>query len=250
MVIAGLPTKIEWGYEARTRLDWIHNGWKLLAGGKWVSADRGASYDLRMGVVKAFLRVELLEDLQEWISARRGSVALFCSFAEGEEIFGAELDYSDPYLCHFEAPKDVTISRDDPGFASCSLSLLLAEQPRFLDPTDPDWEALVYPFEDETAILQQARSNPWMTGGGSRAWDSQRNRTFEATFELFPSEMVKVKQAVLADRNAKITLPTQTFRSIFGASQAPPYDVVLLEWGSERRVGLNQWSVSLRFGLQ
>jgi hypothetical protein len=250
VIIVGESAKIEWGFEARTRFDWIHNGWNLLAGGKWISADRGAPYDLRRGVVKAFLRIELLEALQEHLSSLRGSGAVSCSFAEGEEIFGVELDYSSPYLCHFEAVQQVAISRDDPAFASCSLSLLLAEAPRLLSPAAPDWGSLIYPFEDETSIEQQARSNPWMNGGGSRAWDAQRNRSYSATFELCPDEMLAVKQAVLADRNGTISLPSQSFRSIFGSSQAPPYDVVLLEWGSERRIGLNQWSVSLRFGLQ
>ena len=240
---------IAWGYEASRRFDFINNGWKRLAGGKLVAADRGTTFDKLRAKVKANLPVAEFEDFIAYIASESANDSLSCELGAGEEIFGCEIDYTNPYLVHLEGISDLQVNRDNPAFGSATLSLLLAAAPVLLG-TAANWGALTFPFEDDTKYGMQAGSVVPMGQGATRFLDGQEGRTYSATFELCQDSAKAVKAAAIASRAAAVTLPTMAYKRIFGADSTGANSAVVLQWGAEVRTGLNIWEFPITFAKQ
>lgn len=239
---------IAWGYECSRRFDFENNGWRRLAGGKLVAPDRGASFDKIRAKVKANLPVAQFEDFVAYLASESAEDTLQATLGEGEEIFGCELDYSNPYAVHLESIGSLQVNRDNPAFGSCSLTLLLAEAP-IVAAGSADWSQLVFPFEDETRYNLQAGSVIPMGQGAKRFLDGQEGRTYSAKFELCTAGAKAVKLAALGSRGASIAFPLMAYKKMFGSGNSSNTSVIL-EWGAELRTGLNIWQFPITFAKQ
>jgi len=239
---------IAWGYESVLTFDFIANGWRRLAGGKLVCADRGAVFDKRRAKVKANLPVAEFEEFVAYLAAQSAEDTLAVELGLGEEIFGCELDYSAPYYVHLEGISGLQVTRENPAFGSYSMQLILAESPRFAD-IDGDFGRLVFPFEDETRYNLQAGSIIPMGQGSTRFLDNQQGRTYTANFDLCIEEAQSVKKAVLDARNFPIAFPLMAYKRMFGSDNSSNTSVIF-EWGAEQRTGLNMWRFPITFAKQ
>jgi hypothetical protein len=248
VILGSESVDIAWGYESSHRFDFIANGWRRLAGGKLVSADRGAGFDKLRASVKANLPVAEFEEFVAYLAAQSAQDELQATLGAGEEIFGCELDYSAPYSVHLEGIGGLQVTRENPAFGTFSLQLLLAEAPR-LAAGSGDWSQLVFPFEDETRYNLQAGSVVPMGVGATRFLDGQEGRTYSGNFELCPEGARAVKLAALQGRGAAIAFPLFAYKSMFGSGN-PSNSAVILEWGAEQRQGLNIWRFPITFAKQ
>jgi hypothetical protein len=242
MIWDGETVFTTWGYQPMTQ--WAVE-YKPLANGYHAARDRGAAQDAYMGAVVFKGPQDELETLEAVLDGNRETFAITCG--AGEEIFGADVDYSGP----------LTVTVDDYGncervsFAQFGMPLRL----RLLAPTFLG-----------TASLSALRLSSWRYGASS-SFDITRKYSYSGAvshldhrtdagvfigeFTQTTAEMKAIRRALLSTvRGTSIQFPN--FGGIeypFGTRMSDRrfQKCHVLEWEDLGRENFTDWRLRIAF---
>jgi hypothetical protein len=242
MIWDGETVFVTWGYQPMTQ--WAVE-WKPLATGYHAARDRGAAQDTLSAAVVFKGPQDELEALEGVLADNRETFAITC--AAGEEIFGADVNYSG----------SLSVTVEDYGrcervsFAQYSMPLRL----RLLAPTFTG-----------TASLAALRLSSWRYGASS-SFDITRKFSYTGTvshldhrtdagvfigeFTQTTAEMKAIRRALLSTvRGAAIPFPnfggiTQPFGH--RAAATPFLKCNILEWEDLGRENFTDWRLRIVF---
>ena len=243
MILNGQNVNIWWGYKPVT--EWaIEGGWFC---GQYKACDTGSAYD----VYKADIIFKGPESLIQTVessglnTSRESTFSLTCS--EGEEIFGAELDYSSPLTVAVEGyPKTSRVSV--PIHQASTLTLRLTSTPAFktLTPSlsaltlqdisydaNSDWDIKSGFTRDHTASFQDGEADPGI---------------FEAQFKQRPSDMADIRRYIMLTARANsFTFPLSWIDYPFGyRAGTGPFSVKIVDWEDLGRSRYSEWGLKLK----
>lgn len=243
MIWEGETVYTLWGYQPKTDLALL---WQTLANGDWKATDRGSVEDVyEASMVFKGPRDELEALETDVLDAFRTQYNITCG--EGEEIFGADVDYTNPLL--------VTVvdygKIEQISFKMWTMPLRLRLLEKVFKSTTPDFTKL--------------RLASWRSQQGSEfdinkqfTYDNYAVYTdhntepgiFSAAFTQKLNEMSAIRRYIaVTARGGDIPFPTiggvsTPFGSRMGAG---PFTARIIDWEDLGRVNYLEWGLKLTF---
>lgn len=229
-----------WGYIPRTTPAVV---WSKLADGNWAGADAGTARDIYMSDISFQGPADELETLEDALGDNRDDISITCGV--GEEIFGAEIDYS--------AAIDVAvvdygkIKRVNFGLYSMPLTL-----------------RLLSPSSSGAASLAALKFDGWSYEAGSE-FDTIKHFAhdgtpyyldaatdpgyFSARFRQSTAEMVAIRRYLLTTaRTATVAFPSLAVTEPFGKrTGSGPFTCKIIQWADVGRVNYIDWAIDITF---
>lgn len=236
-----------WGYRPDTRpaIEWLQ-----VADGNWKAVDRGASEDVFEAVINFRGPESELSDLESTLGsigganeANRESFSITCG--EGEEIFGADIDYSG----------SLTVAVVGYG------KIRRVSYPAY---TMPLRLRLLSPSTTGSASISDLRIDNFSYEAGSE-WDLNKQFTydgsanyldgatdpgiFKAVFRQKPAEMKAIRRYLLTTaRTAVVGFPSFGVDKPFGQRMGTgPFNVKIINWRDLGRDNFSDWRIEITF---
>lgn len=232
---------VVWGYKPDTipAIQWVQK-----SNGYWEATDRGADQDVYEANVLFEGPADELADLENLLNSNRENFNITCG--EGEEIFGADIDYSSPVgVTVVDFGK---IQRSTYGKYAMPLRL-----------------RLLSPIKTGTASLDNLRLTGWQYEAGSN-YDVSRRFTysgaakyldqeadaglFEAVFAQTQAEMQAIRRYLLTTaRTSAIAFPNIGVTKPFGQRRGDysTFYAQIIDWQDMGRENLIYWNLKLTF---
>lgn len=237
----GSTVYTEWKYKPLTTpaIKWVQ-----VANGNWNAVDRGTSEDIFEGDIRFVGPEAELQTLEAFLDSNRE--AFNATFGEGEEIFGADIDYSSALsvtVVKYEIPQRISFSQFGMG-----LRLRLVGSPSFVA-TSPS--------------LSNLRIANWSYSAGSQ-FDIDKKFTydrtasyldtatdpgiFKANFLQTQEEMEAIRRYLLVTaRTATVAYPTSIGITEPFGQRVGVYtgDIKITGWKDLGRQSLINWGLSI-----
>jgi len=226
-----------WGFRPVTRpaIKWIET-----ADGNWKASDRGSSEDVYEAEIMFKGPESELSDLETVLDSNKENFSITCG--EGEEIFGADIDYSsylDVTVVNYSSPNP---TRD--SFSTWSMGLRL----RLLSPsfvaTAGSLSNLRLAQNAYTAYSEFDATKTFAYDGAANYLDADTEAgVFSARFKQTQTEAEEVRRYMLnTNRTGNLTFPSIGVSKPFGQRAGTgPFTVRIVEWSDEPRPNLIDW---------
>jgi len=241
-----------WGYRPITK---PAIKWHQVSNGDWRGSDRGAGEDTFEA--QMLFRDDLTEltVLESVLDSNRGKFS--ATFSTGEEIFGADLDYTSAYDVTvinygkirkvaykvYEMPLTLRLV-DDPTFVSTAASLATLRKSSHADTRESEFDLTKYFTYDRFDIVTDHQSDPG---------------TYTAEFTQTQSEAEAIRRYLLTTARANTisnffdgaSPPFDNIQYPFGTREGNgQFDVKIIDWRDLGRPNLCDWKFSITFARE
>lgn len=227
MILGGVSFEIEQRYVA-TVTQAYQSAWVEVGNGRFETNDRPftdrRSAKFQVAELLGDGTIDALFDLRD-----QPFVLLECS--EGEEVFGAEVDYSSPLKVGVRTIDD--LRRDNLATGTIGIELELLETATILTGTGKGLVALKFPHAQEEGLDRSLRYTPLSGGGAMLNYSGEYSRSFRMEFSLTTEEIRDVVVRLLTVRTGTHTLGDRTIR--------------ILRWGGCTREAFDLWTIRLEW---
>jgi len=246
MIWDGLGVYTLWGYQPITTLA---INWARLANGNYAAQDRGivpidqpTGEDVYQAAINFKGTATSLETLETALADNRGEMTIACS--EGEEIFGADVDYSSDLTVTVEKYGRI----DSIAAGVYAMPLLL----RCIGPTFTGTASIAslrcgHRFSPNSAfsVVKQFA----LSGAGTYLDRETDDGIFSATFVQTTAEMKAIRRYLSTTaRTAIVPLPSIGVSYPFGRRMGTgPFTCRVLEWKDLGRKNYRDWELEITF---
>lgn len=248
MILAGTTAYVQPGYRPQTR--WALE-WHQKMGGAWRARDRAVAEDKYLAVVNLELLDAELAAVEAALAANRNTFSM--TFFRGEEVFGADVNYANPYTVCIDNPTNYATRRTSFNFsAMMGLKLRLVGAPTFLGVV-PSLDALrLSDFDYEAHSQMSVERQVSYSGAVSHADSEVDPGYFEANFRQTFQEMQAIRRFILTNRSAAFTFPpaigvTHPFGKRMGTG---PFQCRIVDWEDLGPLSLDEWQIRIRFARE
>lgn len=223
--------------------------WHQISNGNWRGSDRGASEDIfSANVIFQGSRADLVI-LESMLDSNRNEFN--ATFGTGEEVFGADIDYSSAIqvtvtdygqigqLAYDKWGMNLTLRAYQPTFLSVTESLACLRLSSFVSQQYSKFDLTKQFTYDEVSVFNDHASDPGF---------------FEGVFTQKTFEMKQIRRYLLNTlRNGSAT-PFPSFGGIttpFGSREGTgPFTFRVIEWEDLGRPNLVDWNLRIKFARE
>ncbi len=246
MVLDGKTVLILWRYKPRTK---IAIKWEQRADGNWRGSDRSIDEDVYEGDVVFRGPIAELTDLETVLDAKRNE--FIATFNSGEEIFGADVDYSGDItviVTRYGAIRKVdfkvfemslTVRHTNPMFQSVTPDFTKLRKSSHSDTRQTFFELTKLFTYDQNAFVVDHLS-----------FDGDEPGIYKAQFAQTIDEMPAIRRFLSTTARAnQIVFPTFDNISFpFGTrAGSGPFNVRVIDWNDLGRQDFCDWNLSITF---
>lgn len=224
MILHGVPVQIEWGYTVSI---WqaYQDAWTVTADGQYKTNDRPQA-DRRI----ARFRIAEPEDAGTLAALFNGGQSGITACGLGEEIFGADVVYTDPLMTMIRSigahRRETLVS----GTIEIELELLVAP-PTFGASLSLD--TLHFPHSRDEGLSRSGAALKYYSIGGTAFESSGFSKTQRMTFVLTTEQLRGITNQLLSVRTGR--------HSLHGR------DIIVLRWGECAREAFDVWTMTMEF---
>ena len=238
MTFEGITVPFLWGYtpETSVAIKWVQSG-----NGNWTGSDRGAGEDVYETTLSFKGTFAELTSLDTVLNDNRENFDITCG--TGEEIFGADIDYS--------SPLDVVVVKygemSRVTYSSYTRDLTL----RLLSPTfqtiTPSLSSLMLKFQ-YVATSEVDTYNQFTYDGIADYKDHGTDPgIFEAVFRQTNDEMKAIRRYLTVTcRNSTVAFPAIEDYPFGPNADVGPFSVKIIEWEDMGRSNLQFWNIRIK----
>jgi len=243
MIWDGSTVYTLWGYRPVTApsIKWIRK-----ADGNWSASDRGASEDVYEAEIVFRGPEAELNDLESVLDSNKENFSITCG--TGEEIFGADIDYSgslDITVVDYSSPNP---SREDFAFWTMGLKLRLFS-PSFVGTAGSLSTLKLSQFSYDA--YSEFDNQKVFTYDGTAYYNEEDTEPgiFSASFKQTQSQAEAIRRYILStNRSGAFTFPSIGVDYPFGQRAGTgPFSVKIIEWNDEGRPNLVDWFFRIKF---
>lgn len=224
--------------------------WHQVANGEWFTVDLGPITDKKFCSITTSGAHQSMRELEEYLrSTISARLSVFdVQIDEGEDLFGVEVDYSNPLSVALIGEPSITY--DSLDWSSVSFELMLNNGlavPLVSKPSGISFSSLPMDFGVSRELFSGKKNVIYYSGVPDFVWDELKSQTNKMSFTLTRDQAIWLKRTLVDARDSVLTIDNTYFDLVHGDGTKPETVDIKIKSFSESRETLNLYRIDMEF---